>query len=245
MTTNNLTEVQVTDVQNSAFGNLTAMFMEPSRAFAAIEKRSMVWLPLVLTALFTTTLLIWYFQSVDFSWLLDRMTANIPDPAAREKVASFMTKSTMQVSSVAGAFIVTPLVYILMAVYFLLVAKIHKLEIGFTKWFSFVAWASVPGLLLLPLGGMQILMAHNGQLGLDQLNPVTLNQLFFHIEMGRPWASLLDSINIASIWTAVLMVVGFQTWSKSSRVSSIMIVALPYGVIYAVWSIISLMSKAV
>jgi hypothetical protein len=245
MTTNNLTEVQVTDVQSSAFGTLTAMFMEPGRAFAAIEKRSMVWLPLVLTALCTTTLLMWYFQSVDFVWLLDRMTAAIPDPAAREKVASFMTKTTMQVSSVAGAFIVTPLVYILMAVYFLVVAKIRKLEFGFTKWFSFVAWASVPGLLLLPLGAMQILMAHNGQLGLDQLNPVTLNQLFFHIEMGHPWASLLDSINIASIWTAVLLVVGFQAWSKSSRANSIMIVALPYGVIYGVWSIVSLMSKAV
>ena len=85
MTTNNLTEVQATEVQNSAFGNLTAMFLEPSRAFAAIEKRSMVWLPLVLTALCTATLLMWYFQSVDFAWLLDRMTATIPDPAAREK----------------------------------------------------------------------------------------------------------------------------------------------------------------
>lgn len=239
------TTAAATEVQNSAFGNLVAMFMEPSRAFAAVEKRSMVWLPLVLTALCTTTLLMWYFQTVDFAWLIDRMTASMPDPAAREKVASFMTKSTMQVSSVAGAFIVTPLVYILMAVYFLLVAKIKKLEFGFTKWFSFVAWASVPGLLLLPLGAMQILMANNGQLGLDQLNPLTLNQLFFHLEIGQPWASLLDSINITSIWTAVLLVVGFQVWSKSSRSSSIMIVAIPYAVIYAVWSIISLMSKTV
>lgn len=239
------TTAAVTEVQPSAFGNLVAMFMEPSRAFAAVEKRSMVWLPLVFTALCTTTLLMWYFQTVDFAWLIDRMTASMPDPAAREKVASFMTKSTMQVSSIAGAFIVTPLVYVLMAVYFLLVAKIKKLEFGFTKWFSFVAWASVPGLLLLPLGAMQILMANNGQLGLDQLNPLTLNQLFFHLEIGQPWASLLDSINITSIWTAVLLVVGFQVWSKSSRSSSIMIVAIPYAVIYAVWSIISFMSKTV
>ncbi|MES2048707.1 MAG: YIP1 family protein [Pseudomonadota bacterium] len=239
------TTTTVTEVQDSAFGNLTAMFLEPSRAFSAVEKRSMVWLPLTLTLLSTTVILLWYFQSVDFAWLLDRMTATIPDPAAREKVASFMTKSTMQTSGVAGAFVVTFLVYILMAAYFLLVAKIRKLEFGFTKWFSFVAWASVPSLLLLPLAGMQILLAHNGQIGLDQLNPVTLNQLVFHIEMGRPWASLLDSINIASIWTAVLMVVGFQTWSKSSRSSSVMVVAIPYAVIYAVWGIVSLMSKAV
>jgi hypothetical protein len=239
MTTNNDTEVQA-----SAFGTLTAMFMEPGRAFAAVEKRSMVWVPLFLTMLCTTIIILWYFQSVDFPWLQDRMTANIPDPAVREKAAGFMTKSTLQVSSIAGALIGIPVVYSLMAVYFLLVAKIKKLEFGFTKWFSFVTWASVPGLLLLPLGAMQILMANNGQLGLDQLNPVTLNQLFFHIEMGRPWASLLDSINITSIWSAILMVFGFQAWSKLSRSASVVIVALPYGVIFGVWSLISLMSKA-
>lgn len=218
--------------------------MEPSRAFATVEKRSMVWLPLFLTMLCTAIIILWYFQSVDFAWLQDRLTAVIPDPAVREKAKGFMTKSTLQTSSLAIALIVTPLVYILMALYFLVVAKVKKLEFGFTKWFSFVAWASVPGLLLLPLGAMQILMANNGQLGLDQLNPVTLNQLFFHIEMGKPWASLLDSINITSIWSAVLMVLGFQSWSKLSRSASVVIVALPYGVIFGVWSLISLMSKA-
>ena len=240
MTTNNATEVQA-----SAFGTLIAMFTEPSRAFAAVEKRSMVWLPLLLTLLGTSALLAWYFQSVDFAWLLDRMTATIPDQAGREKVKDFMSKTTMQVSSVSGAVVVTFFVYILFAIYFLLVAKIKKLEFGFTKWFSFVAWSYVPGLLMLPLGAMQILMASNGQLGLDQLNPVTLNQLFFHIEMGHPWASLLDSINITSIWSAVLMVLGFQVWSKLSRTTSIIVVMLPFGIIYGVWSVISLMSKAV
>ena len=239
MNTNNNTEVQA-----SAFGTLISMFTEPSRAFATVEKRSMVWLPLLLTLICTSALLLWYFQSVDFPWLLDRMTAAMPDPAVREKAKDFMTKTTMQVSSVFGAVIVTLLIYVLFAVYFLLVAKIKKLEFGFTKWFSFVAWTYVPALLTLPLGAMQILMSNNGQLGLDQLNPLTLNQLFFHIEMGRPWASLLDSINITSIWSAVLMVVGFQVWSKLSRTTSVVVVMLPLGLIYGVWSVISLMSKA-
>ena len=232
-------------VQASAFETFISMFTEPSRAFATVEKRSMVWLPLLFTLFGTSVLLVWYFQSVDFPWLLDRMTANIPDQAVREKAKAFMTKSTMQVSSVSGAVIVTPLVYTLYAVYFLLVAKIKKLDFGFTKWFSCAAWSYLPGLLVLPLGAMQILMANNGQLGLDQLNPLTLNQLFFHIEMGHPWASLLESINITLIWSAVLMVLGFQVWSKLSRSTSVIVVMLPLGVIYGVWSVVSLMSKAV
>lgn len=239
MNSNNETEVRI-----SAFSTLVSMFTEPTKAFAAVEKRSMVWFPLFLTMLCTTLIVLWYFQTVDFSWMQDRMTATMPDPAVREKAQQFMTKSTMQISSAAGALIGIPILYSLMAVYFLIIAKIMKLEFGFTKWFSFVAWASVPGLLALPLGAMQILMAHNGQLGLDQLNPVTLNQLFFHIEMGRPWASLLESVNVGSVWTAVLMVVGFQVWSKASRTKAILTVALPYAVIYGIWIVVSLMSKS-
>jgi hypothetical protein len=239
MNSNNQTEVRI-----SAFSTLVSMFTEPGRAFAAVEKRSMVWLPLALAMLGSSIIILWYFQSVDFSWLLDRMTGAMHNPEAGEKAKQFMTKSTMQTSSIAGTVIGIPFMYSVHAMYFLVVAKIMKLDFGFTKWFSFIAWASVPGLLVLPLGAMQILMAQNGQLGLDQLNPVSLNQLFFHIEMGRPWASLLDSVNVTSIWSAVLMVVGFQVWSKASRNKAILIVALPYAVIYAIWIVIALMSKS-
>ena len=234
-----------TDVRVSAFGTLIQMFTEPSQAFAAVEKRSMVWLPLLLTLFCTAIVTFWYYHSVDFAWLQDRMAATIPDQAAREMAKEMMSKTTMQWSSVGGILIGMPLVYSIMAVYFLVVAKIQKLEFGFAKWFSFSVWASVPGLLMLPLGAMQILMTQNGQLGFEQLNPVTLNQMFFHIEMGKPWASLLDSISVMSVWSMVLMVVGFQTWAKSSRAKAIAVVMIPYGVIYGIWIIVSFMSKSV
>lgn len=234
----------VSEARVSAFNTLIMMFTEPGRAFAAVEKRSMVWLPLLLTLFCTALVIFWYYQIVDFAWLQDRMTANLPDQAAREKVRQVMSKATMQWSSAGGALIGIPVMYSLMALYFLVVGKIMKLEFGFAKWFSFIAWASVPSLLMLPLGAMQIVMAQNGQLGFDQLNPVTLNQLFFHIEMGKPWASLLDSISVISLWSAVLTVVGFQVWSKASRATAIAVVAIPYGLIYGVWIVVNLMSKS-
>lgn len=233
------------NVRISPLYTLVTMFTEPGRAFAAVQQRSMVWLPLMLIILGSSALFFWYFQSVDFAWLQDRMLATVPDAEGREAAKKIMTKNMMQTSTVGGALISVPIMYSLIAVYFLIVAKIKNLDFGFTKWFTFVSWASLPTLLLLPLGAMQILLANNGQLGLDQLNPVSLNQLFFHIEMGKPWASLLDSINVTSVWTAVLMVVGFQVWSKLSRTASIITVAIPYAVIYGIWIVISLMSKAV
>lgn len=233
------------DVRISPLNTFTAMFAEPGRAFAAVQQRSMAWLPLLLIMLGSTALFFWYFQIVDFAWLQDRMLASVPDAQGREAAKQVMTKNAMQISQLFGILIGLPIMLSLIAVYFLIVAKIKNLDFGFTKWFSFVSWASLPALLSLPLGAMQILLASNGQLGLDQLNPVSLNQLFFHIEMGKPWASLLESINITSVWSAVLMVVGFQVWSKASRSTSIIVVAIPYTVIYGVWIAISLMSKSV
>lgn len=240
MTSNSNFEVRI-----SPLNTFVAMFAEPGRAFAAVQQRSMVWLPLALIMLGSGALFFWYFQVVDFAWLQDRMVAAMPDAQGREAAKQFMTKNAMQVSTLGGTLISFPLIFSVTAVYFLIVAKVRNLDLGFTKWFSFVSWASLPTLLILPLGAMQILLTSNGQLGLDQLNPVSLNQLFFHIEMGKPWASLLESINITSLWSAVLMVVGFQVWSKASRTTSILVVALPYAVIYGVWIAISLGSAAV
>jgi hypothetical protein len=232
------------EVNTSPLNTLVAMFTEPSRAFAAVERRSMAWLPLLLSIVGSIALLAWYFQSVDFAWLQDRMTAAIADPAVREKAKDVMTLKMLQFGGIAGAVFGVPIMYCLIALYFLVVANIKNLELGFTKWFALAAWSQVPGLLLLVLGAMQILMSHNGQLEMSALNPASLNQLFFHIEMGHRWASLLDSISPTGIWSAVLMVIGFQSWSKLPRSTAISVVVLPYLVIYAIWIAVNLMSKA-
>lgn len=225
----------ITKPSTSALRTLVMMFSEPGRAFADLERRCSAWLPLLLIVVCTSVLWLWYYQAVDFSWLLDKMTATVADPGAREKAKQFMSKNALMYGSLGGTVVAIPVMFALTALYFLIVAKIMKLEIGFGKWFGFVAWASVPALLSLPLGAMQILLAHNGQLAPGQINPVSLNSLLFHIEMGQRWASLLDSLSLIHFWSWALMVFGFQYWSKSSRATSIFVVLLPYILIYGIW----------
>jgi hypothetical protein len=243
MNTDNASEVRVTPV--TPLGTLVAMFSEPSRAFAAVEQRSMMWFPLLLSIIGTAVLMLWYFQIVDFAWLQDRLTANLPASAERDQAMKIVTKDFFQVSSVIKAIVGIPLLYCVMAGYFSMTGKLKNLDLPFGKWFAFICWSSVPTLLLIPLGMMQILLTNNGQLELSQLNSVSLNQIFFHIETGRPWASLLSSLSITSMWSALLMVIGFQVWSKLPRMTSAIIVLIPYGVFYGIWMMINLYSKAV
>ena len=233
-----------TDSTTSSFSTLIAIFSEPSKAFDAVARSSMLLLPLLSIIGCSAFLIVWYYQSVDMAWLQDKLTVAMTDPAAREAAKCFMKRSTMMSISAVSILVVVPLMFSVSALYYVIIAKIKKLEFGFGKWFAFVAWASVPTLLSLPLGAMQILLANHGQLEPGQLNPVSLNSLVLHIGTGLRWASLADSISLITVWTVVLSVIGFQQWSKSSRAASIVIVLIPYVVIYGIWAVISLMSKA-
>ena len=108
-------------------------------------------------------------------------------------------------------------------------------EISFSGAFALSAWASVPSLLLLPLGAIQILLAANGQVGFSELNPLSLNQLFFQYEMSHPMAAVLDSLSFTSVLGIVLLVIGFEVWTKVSRATALMVVLPPYVLFYGAW----------
>lgn len=233
------TEVTSTSPVSALF----AMFYEPGRAFAMLEPKRHAWLPLVLLILATTSLMLWYFSAVDFSWLLDQMLASIKDAEQREMTKSMMTKTMMMVSAVGGSVVMFPIAFALSGLYFMLAGKVLNKDVSFGTGFALSTWASVPSLLLLPLGAMAILFASNGQLGFSELNPLSLNQLIFHYDMAHPMAGLLDNINASSIWTMILTIVGFQVWAKVPRSTAIIVVLIPYLTIYGIWFAFA-MSKA-
>ena len=219
----------------SPFSALITMFYEPTKTYAAIEQRRAAWLPLLLLMLTSAALMVWYFNIVDFAWLMDQMFASIKEAAAREKASAMMTRQAMQISGLAGALAGLPIVFSLIGVYLMFVGKMYSKEFTFGKGFALAAWSSVPALLALPLGAMQIMLASSGQMGFSDLNPLSLNTLFFHYPMSHPVAALLDSISVISIWSAVLMVIGFQVWAKVTRTAAVKVVAIPYAVIYGAW----------
>ncbi|MFL6676616.1 MAG: YIP1 family protein [Massilia sp.] len=228
----------------SPFNALAAMFYDPTRAFAMLQARRHAWLPLVLLVASNAALLFWYFSVVDFAWLLERMFAMIADVEKREHAMKMMSKGMMQTTTMIGGALTVPLFAAIGGLYFLIVGKVRNIDFGFGKGFALSAWASVPGLLMLALGGLQIVLTPGGQLDFSQLNPVSLNQLLFHVDMGRRWAGLLDSLSVITIWGMVLTAIGFQVWARVSRATAFRITLIPYVAIYGIWAAYNLMSKA-
>jgi hypothetical protein len=222
---------------------LFAMFYEPGRAFAMLEPKRHIWMPMALLIVSSVILMTWYFNVVDIAWLVDQMLASIKDVEQREAGKGMMNRGFLQITSTLGAVVAYPFIFAVSALYFLIAGKVINKEISFETGLALSAWASVPGLLLFPLGVIAITMASAGQVSFSELNPLSLNQLVFHYEMGHPMTTLLDSISLVSIWGAVLSVIGFQVWTKVPRSTAITVVAIPYAVVYAIWFAIA-MSKA-
>ena len=210
------------------------MLYEPTATFERLEARPNGWLPTLALMLSTAALTLWYFSIVDFPWLLDQMLA-VMKPEEREAAIKVLSRTTMQVTSLVSALVMLPVFFAFMGIYLMIVSKAMSHGMSFGKSFALAAWSSVPGILLLPLGAMQILMASNGQLSFSELNPVSLNQLVFHYDMSHPLATLMDTLNLTTFWSMFLLVVGFQVWAKAKRSTAILVVLIPYVVIYGGW----------
>ncbi len=221
---------------NSPFAALMSMFYEPTKAFGMLEAKRHAWLPLVLTIAASCILLLWYFSTVDFPWLVDSMTASIKDQVARENASAMMSKGAMQGFGIGGSLLGIPLVTVLLGVYLMLVAKaMHKESFGFGSGFALAAWSSVPSLLVLPLGAMQIMLSSNNQLATSELNPLTINQLFFQYPMTHPLAGPLDMLGLSFFWGIFLMIIGFQVWAKVTRATAMKVVLIPYATGFGLW----------
>jgi hypothetical protein len=146
-----------------------------------------------------------------------------------------MTKGMMQTGTLVGSLIMLPLMTTIVGVYFMLCAKFMSKEFSFGTGFALSAWSGVANLLLLPLGAIQILMSSNHQLTISELNPLSLNQLFFHYGIENKLGGPLDMISLTSILGMVLMVIGFQTWAKVSRATAVKVVLIPHVVILGGW----------
>jgi hypothetical protein len=227
---------------NSPVSALFAMFYEPARAFAMLEPKRHLWLPMVLLVAAAAVLMTWYFSVVDFAWFLDQVLATV-SAAEREQMKSMMGRGFFQISSTFGAVVAYPFLFAVAGLYFMIIGKFINKDISFETGLALSAWSSIPGLLNLPMGIVAILMSSGGQISFSELNPLSLNQLIFNVDMAHPMAGLYDSINLTSIWTAVLTVIGFQAWTKATLASALKVVLSPYVVIYGIWFAYA-MSKA-
>jgi hypothetical protein len=213
------------------------VILAPSPTFARLKDKPRPFIPLMVLILLTLAVSCWYVSSLDFAWFREHMLAaqGSMKPEARAAMAQFLTPKTMMWSSGAGAVVGTPLICAIVAVYYLLAGKVMGTGIGYGKWFGFAVWTSIPRLLTVPLSVLQILTS-GGRLAPEDMNMVSLNYLVLHVPMSSPWFGLATNLDLTSVWSIALAVLGLKAWTGRSTAACVTVAVLPYALVYGIWA---------
>ena len=213
------------------------VILAPSPTFARLKEKPRPFIPLLVLILLTLAVSCWYVSSLDFAWFREHMLAaqGPMKPEARAAMAQFLTPKTMMWSSGAGAVLGTPLICAIVALYYLLAGKVMGTGIGYGKWFGFAVWTSIPRLLALPLSALQILTS-GGRLAPEDMNMVSLNYLLLHVPMSSPWFGFATNLDLSSVWSIALAVLGLKAWTGRSTAACVTVAVLPYAVVYGIWA---------
>jgi hypothetical protein len=213
------------------------VILAPSPTFARLKDKPRPFIPLMVLILLTLAVSCWYVSSLDFAWFREHMLAaqGSMKPEARAAMAQFLTPKTMMWSSGAGAVVGTPLICAIVALYYLLAGKVMGTGIGYGKWFGFAVWTSIPRLVTVPLSALQILTS-GGRLAPEDMNMVSLNYLLLHLPASSPWFGFATNLDLTSVWSIALAVIGLKAWTGRSTGACITVAVLPYVLVYGIWA---------
>lgn len=214
----------------------------PRAAFQEVRERPRFWLPLTLTLAGTVAVLFWYYSFVDFAWLADHlMNSNarlrqLPE-AQRERAMASMSRTGLMVSAMVAAPLIIMVIRLIEAGYYSLAGKIANVQYSFRQWLALSWWTSLPHVLGIVAMAAFLLLSESNQIGSEELQVLSLNELFFHRGLGEPGVALLSGLTLLHPWAWALSVIGVRTWSGRSLAFSALFALAPTLAIYGIWAL--------
>jgi hypothetical protein len=225
--------------------HLLNIFLDPGKVFAELKDRPTWLLPMAIVLLMTLASLAAYFFTVDPDWFVDntirQALAQNPEisRADLEPARQFMTPAFAGTAGLVFGGIFLVVVYLVMAVYYLLAGKVTGNAIGFRHGLALTAWSSMPlviGAILLIVG----VFTGDNRTPMEDLQLLNVHPLLVDVPMDSPWASLARGFSLLNFWAWFLAALGWKTWSRGSWGGAFAVVLLPPALIYGIWALIAL-----
>jgi hypothetical protein len=232
----------MTNNSYSVFNAMVDIVASPGKALDEIKLHtSWLWWPLLITLLLAAGLWIYYYNRIDFPWLIEETIRQIPaeDRAERaDAVRQFMSPGRSMWMTVIAIVVFTFVIYTVQATYLHLANKIiTAADIGFGSWFSFTVWTAFVGVFGALAAFVMILMADSNQLAAQDLAVLSMNSLLIHASPGDAWFTWANSLNLVHFWSLFLMSIGFARWTGAEIMKSTVIAVLPWVLIFGIWAL--------
>lgn len=234
----------MSDKTYSVLNAMVDIVAAPGKALDEIKSHtSWLWLPLLISIALACGVFAYYYNWVDFPWLIEETIRQVPSDNRAESadaIRQFMDPGRSTWTTVVAIIIVSLIIYTLQASYLHLANKlITGADIGFGQWFSFSVWTAFVGVFGSLSGFIAIFMADSNQLASQGLQPLSLNSLFIHASPGDPLFTWASSLTLINFWIFFLMSIGYARWTGAELVKSTVIAVLPWAVIFGTWALMA------
>jgi Yip1-like protein len=236
---------------NSSYTALaTNIFTAPREAFVALKEQPRVLLP-VLVLLVGYSIVSFYFLShVDMGFFLDNQirsgNANVTD-AQREQAVAAAAKIPPLVYGALGAVASNVAVFsiiLLVAAYFTVVSFMTNDGVKLKQWFALLCWCTLPQVLGIIAQLVNMTVNDPRFMLQDQIDPLALGNLLSIDRTGAPMVQrILLGINVTALWSLVLQVLGYQSFTKKPYATSAAIVLGPLALIVAIGTLVALLRQ--
>jgi hypothetical protein len=224
----------------------TNIFTAPNEAFAALKERPRVLLPVLVLLIGFSAVTAYYLTHVDIGFFVENTlrssNQNLTDAQREQAVAAAMkfprfVWGAFGVLRASAAF----LFFFLVASYFTIVSFVTGDGVRLKQWFALLCWCALPQALGIIAQLVNLVVNDPRFMLADSINPLAFGNLLSVDPLGKPTVQrFLLGIDITAIWTVVLQVLGYQSFTKSSFVKSTAVVLGPIALIVAIGTLLAL-----
>ncbi|WP_340679326.1 YIP1 family protein [Paraglaciecola sp.] len=230
---------------NNPFQACRDIILKPNRVFAKIRVTdNWSWIPFLLVTGCAILSVYSYLTAVDIEWLRDSflaLTANDLSPAETKAIRDMMGQGSVLLFSMSVGMVIKLIVFnAIMAAYLNMCSKADDECVqGFTDWFGFCWWTSLPLVAVSLMSCLLTMFAQTGQISQLVLEPTSLAYIF-SVDINSAWFGFLGSLKLEYIWIIYLTTVGLNQWTSLSMPKIYRIALAPYVLIWSLWLLIML-----
>ncbi|MGJ8485937.1 YIP1 family protein [Pseudoalteromonas sp. SYSU M81236] len=226
---------------------LVDIFISPSKAFNGLkEAKGWSFVAFILLAGILAASMFAFYNKADPQYLIDQQVAvaSVDATIAEQKMIRQSMEQTIDMQvwfAMFGGIIGLAVINALMAGYYLFVSKQDpEANYGYGAWYGFGIWTMMPMIISSLDLLILVLTASTDQISQSLFNYASINQLLIGLEIGHPFYTLLESLNIFSIWGIFIAAIGLKCWTNFTFNKALLFAALPSIVIYGIWTVIAL-----
>jgi Yip1 domain len=209
-------------------------FVAPSKTFTDLRRNASWWGPWIVISIFSLLFIYAMGRQVGFDQISRNQVAHSSRADQFDKLPADQQAKQIQLSSTIIRYFGygSPL---LILFYFLITTVIlwatfrmgAGADVSFKTSYAIVMYGSLPGIVGATLGTISLFAGANPE-GFDINNPVGTNLAYYldQAATGKFIHSMASAFDVISIWSIVLMGIGFSCTSKVKRSTAIAIVAV-------------------